>query len=434
MTTNLSRRSLIAGSATVMGLSLAACGGGSDSGSSGASDGKAELTLSGWSLDSTPEFQALVDAFQSANPNVTISLKEYSATDYDTQLTTDLSGGSAPDIMTMKNLQKYYFYASNSQLLDVSDLAKEYDGDKNIDVATLAIDGTTYALPYRQDSWLLYYNKALLDKAGVPVPDGSWTWEDFAANAKTITDTLGDGTKGSYIHTWQSIVQSTALVQTPDADLTSGDFSYMKPYYDIFLQVQEDGATVDFATAQAQSMTYQAEFGTEKAALLPMGSWYIATLLQQQESGDAHDFEWGIAPLPQRQKGDPNITFGTPTAFAVNANIDDAKKDAAQKFLTWASGEEGAKVIAGLGVTPAYSSDAVVDAIFGLDGMPSDEGSKTAFSTHETGLETPVSEVTADVQDILKDTHSEIMTGASTVDDGLKKAEDRVANEGLVAK
>ncbi len=46
------------------------------------------------------------------------------------------------------------------------------------------VDGTQYGTPYRQDSWVLFYNKDLFDAAGVDYPDGSWTWDDYDAAAR----------------------------------------------------------------------------------------------------------------------------------------------------------------------------------------------------------------------------------------------------------
>ena len=39
--------------------------------------------------------------------------------------------------------------------------------------------------------------------------------------------------------------------------------------------------------------------------MMPMGTWYIATLIAQQASGDADNFDWGIAPVPQLDERPP---------------------------------------------------------------------------------------------------------------------------------
>jgi multiple sugar transport system substrate-binding protein len=424
----MNRKILAAGSiAAVAALTLAGCSGSTDAGESADPDAPITLTLSGWSLDTTPEFQTLADAFHEENPNVTIELKEYDAAEYNTLVTADLAAGSGPDIITQKEVKYVTTFQEGGQLLDVSDV-KLPDGIGGAESYT--VDGTAYAVPYRQDSWVLFYDKDLFDAAGVAYPDGSWTWDDYAAAAKALTT---DTSKGAYLHRWQSTVQGFANAQTGTSVL-DGDYSNLKQYYDNTLALQDAGYQVDFNTSTANQLTYQGEFGTQKAAMMLMGTWYTATLIAQQASGDANDFEWGIAPAPQldaKTAGTDNtpVTFGDPTGFGINANIDSAKVDAAKKFLEFAASEEGAQALAAIGITPALTNDAVVDTYFSVDGAPSDDLSKFAWSTHEVLPENPTSSKTATIQGILGDLHTAVMSGSASIDDAIKTAEDRVKNE-----
>lgn len=435
MTFTPSRRSLLAAAAVAAPIAaLSACGGGDDARNT---DGKIELTMAGWSIDSTPEFTVLKDGFEAINSDVVVVIKEYSADDYETQLTTDLSADAAPDVFPVKNLQPYHYLMSNGALADVSELADALASDGNINLEHLTVDGGVYALPYRQDSWVIYYNKALFDAAGVAHPDGTWTWEDYAEAAQQLTEGLA-GTetpaKGTYHHTWKSVVQGFALAQTEGADLASGDLGFMEPYYERALAIQDSGSTENFSTAQSQSLAYQAQFGTQKAAMTLMGSWYIATLLAQRESGDADVFDWGLAPAPQFDSSTTEnpVTFGDPTSLAINAALSGEKLEAAQSFLEYVVSEECSQALAGIGITPSYFSDAVVDTIFGLEGMPDDEGSRLAFQNNDTQPENPVGEFTNDIQTVLEDTHSEIMTASTPVAEAITAVEEQLKNEGLV--
>lgn len=434
MTFTPTRRSLLGAAAlSTSTLGLASCGSGEAERNA---DGQIELTMAAWSIDTTPEFTTVIDGFEAAHPDVTITLKEYSADDYDTQLTTDLSASSAPDVFPLKNLTPYYYYQSNGALADLTEQASALREDGNIDVDILDLDGGIYSLPYRQDSWVVYYNKEMFAAAGIDEPDGNWTWDDFADMAEELTTAL-EGTdytaKGSYMHNWQSIVQSFALAQTEGADLASGDLSFMAPYYERLLAMQEAGSTETFSTVDSQSLSYQAQFGTQKAAMMPMGTWYIATLLAQRESGDADVFEWGMAPAPQQTSGAGPITFADPTTLAINAELSGEKLDAAQTFLDYIVSEECSKSLAEIGITPSYFSDEVVETIFALDGMPDDELSRAAFADTEVKAENPIGEFTNDIVTILEDTHSEILTESSPVDVALSAAEEQIDNEGLTA-
>ena len=422
-----------AGIAVVATLALAGCSGGGDEAAAPEESGPVTLSLSGWSLDTTPEFQALADAFHEENPDITVEVKGYDAAEYNTLLTADLAAGAGPDIITQKEVKFVPTFVEGGQLLDVSDveLPDGISGAKSYEV-----DGTAYAVPYRNDSWVLYYNKALFDQAGVEYPDGSWTWDDYADAADALNSGLagaGSAAKAAYLHNWQSTVQGFANAQAP-GDILEGEYDYMEPFYDNVLALQDSGDQVDFNTAKANQLTYQGEFGKQNAAMLQMGTWFVATLIAQQASGDADDFEWGIAPIPQVDSSTAGldntpVTFGDPTGFGINAAIDASKVQAAKDFLAFAAGEEGAQILAGIGITPALLTDAVVETYFSVDGAPTDDLSKFAYSTHEVHPENPTSNKAAAIQGILGDMHTAIMSGSKSVSDAITEAQDRVANE-----
>ncbi|MCE6994991.1 extracellular solute-binding protein [Saccharothrix sp. S26] len=424
----------IAAAVTALTLTATACGADepADSG------GPVTLTMSAWSMKTTPEFAKLAEAFQAQNPDVKIEFKEYDAANYDTQLTADLAAGSAPDLYVLKNLKNFITYQAGEQLLDVSDVASGL-GDGVNGLGNYKVDGVTYAVPYRQDSWYLYYNKDLFAAAGVTPPSEAWTWAEYekaVADLAAGLKTAGSQAKAAYQHTWQSTVQGLALAQTPGADLDSGDYGYLAPYYERALKQQQAGAQVDYGTATTNTLQYQAQFGTQQAATMLMGSWYVATLIAQQKKGDAQPFQWGFAPAPQRDASskDKPVTFGDPTGLGINAAIDEGKAAAAKKFLTFVAGEGGATALASIGITPATLTEPVTKAYFGVEGIPGDELSRFSFTTHDTRAENPVSPHTAALQNILQETHSAIMSGSTPVNEALAKAGERARNEVLESK
>jgi len=420
------KRSIMAGAAAAgAALVLAGCSGGAGGASGGDPD---TLTISGWSVSSTPEFQLLADGFEAQHEGISVEIVDYDPTEYNTLVTADLAAGSAPDIITQKEVKFVTTFQEGGQLLDVSDVEVPDDIGG---AASYEIDGTTYATPYRQDSWVLYYNKALFDEAGVDYPDGSWTWDDYAQAAEELA--AGTDAMGTYQHSWQSVVQGFANAQS-DADILEGDYAHLAPFYERSLELQDAGAQQTFNTVSANQLTYQGEFGKQNAAMMPMGTWYVATLVSQQASGEADDFEWGIAPIPQLDETTTGtdstpITFGDPTGFGINAGISEEKQELAKEFLAYAASEEAAVALAEIGITPALLSDAVVDAYFGAEGAPTDELSRFAVQTHETRPENPTSSRTAAIQNILLDLHTAILSGSSGVDDAIAEAEERVANE-----
>ena len=81
----MNRKALAAiGAAAALSLTLAACG--SSSGDApedeATESGPVELSVAVWSMDQTPEFKALFDAFEAANPAIDIKPVDILADDY----------------------------------------------------------------------------------------------------------------------------------------------------------------------------------------------------------------------------------------------------------------------------------------------------------------------------------------------------------------
>jgi multiple sugar transport system substrate-binding protein len=396
--------------------------------------GPVEISLTGWSLSTEPQFQLLADGFKALHPNVTVKIKEYDAAQYDALLPADLAAGTAPDVVVLKNLRLFYTYHSNGLLKDVTDIADKLPAETN-SVENYRLDGKLWAVPYRLDPFVLFYNKDLFDQAGVAYPDGSWTWDDYARVAKDLTAKL-HGPKGTYLHSWHSMVTAFALVQTPGAKLDTGDYSWAKPYFARALDLQESGAQDSLANITTNKLGYQAQFGNQQAAMLPMGTWFVGTLLAAQTSGTYAKFNWGFAPAPQYDRSTTGtdktpVTFGEPTGLAINGAIaDDDKFTMAKEFLRYASGPEGAKALAAIGTSPANSSAEVAAVYFG-NGAPNDALSKFAWTTHDIRAENPPAKYTAGVQNILLAAHTAIMTKSAGIDDAIAEAERKAKSEVL---
>ncbi len=406
--------------ATGLALTLTACGGGDDS-----ADGKKTLTLSLWNYSTTPEFKALIDGFEAEHPDVEVKPIDIPAgEDYAKKVTTMLAGGDTTDVITMKNVIDYARYGTRGQLMSLTDEAAKLDKNSYLGLGDFDLKGQYYALPYRSDFWVLYYNKKLLKSSGADL--NNLTWQDYAKIAKASTSGSGDSkVYGTYQHTWRSVVQAVAAAQT-GGDLLSGNYAFAANQYRLALDLEKSGATMPWATASTQKITYNNMFSTGKTAMLPMGSWYAALLLQAKAAGQT-SVDWGIAPMPQIAKDGKITTFGSPTAFAVNKKAKHA--DLAKQFVLWATGEKGANALAKIGITPAYRSAAITSAFFGVPGMPNDALAKKAFQPDKVALEMPVSEKSSDIDAILTEEHQLVMTGGKSVDSGIAEMDKRVKSE-----
>lgn len=404
-------------------VALFGAAGCSSSGGSGTtSDGRTVVKIALWNYKTTPEFKALIDAYEAKNPKVDIQPVDILATNYEDKVTAMLAGGDSTDVLTMKNVTDYARYATRGQLAPLTDYATTLDKKSYGGLDAYDLKGQYYALPYRNDFWVLFYNKALVGSTDL----SHLTWSDFAADAKKLTKGSGSSkVYGAYLHTWRSVVQAIASAQT-GGDLLGGDYAWMKPQYTVALDLQKSGATLPFGTAKSQNVGYDAQLTTGKAAMIPMGTWWAAALLSEKAEGK-NPVTWGMAPIPQIARNGKTVTFGSPTAFAVNKHARNA--DAAKKFVEWASGPDAASVLAGIGLMPSYTDGKVMDDFFAVSGMPDDALSRTAMQPSKVQLEMPVSDTSSDIDQILTEEHELVMTGQKSLDKGIEEMDHRVKTE-----
>jgi hypothetical protein len=183
---------------TLLGLMLAllllvgACGGDDDEGGGAttAEETTAE-TVSGsiaftgvWTGDEQGFFQAVIDAFEEANPDASIT---YTAggDNIVTVLSTAVEGGNPPEMASLAQPGVVADFAERGALKSidfVSDAITENFGQSILDVGS--VDGTPYGLLFKAaNKSTVWYNVAAFEEAGVEPPE---TWEDFLAAAETI--------------------------------------------------------------------------------------------------------------------------------------------------------------------------------------------------------------------------------------------------------
>ena len=117
-------------------------------------------------------------------------------------------------------------------------------------------------------------------------------------------------------------------------------------------------------------------------------------------------------------------TIGTVTSLGINSQS--KNKDAAWKFISFMAGIDGAKIIADSGSFPAAKNDEVIDIISGKEGFPQDENSKEALNTVHSYLEMPISDVTAEAEEVLNQAHDDIMTRNTGIDEGIKRLDEEM--------
>lgn len=394
-----------------------------------AKEGQTVLKWSIWDKDLTPYYVPLIDAYEAANPDIKIEMVDLGSSDYQTVLGTQLTGnGSDFDVVTVKDVPGYTTLV-NKGTLEPLDSYIEKDG-VDLDAFKgltdqIKVNDSLYELPFRSDFWVLYYNKDVFDNAGVPYPTNDMTFEQYDELARKITnDQPGSEVFGAHYHTWRSAVQLFGILDGKHT-IVDGEYDFLKPYYEMILQEQEDGVCQDYATLKTSNLHYSGAFSQGNIGMMNMGTWFISTLIEKINNGEYTDCaNWGIAKYPHAEGVEPGSTLATITALSIPVNA--PHKEEAWNFIKFVCSEEGAEILAKTGTIPALMTDDIATMISSIEGFPTEDGNKEALQTANLYLEMPVNAKSSEMETILNEAHDNIMTGNMTIDEGIASMNEKI--------
>jgi multiple sugar transport system substrate-binding protein len=155
-----------------------------------------DVTITWWTgqtAEAEEILEGLAAEYEADHPNVTIEASSGGATTDDLlqKLQSGFASDTYPDI-------SYAFgnwagqLGASGRTLDISDeVAVGGSGWGEFPEAaraTATVDDTVIGMPAVVDNLGLIYNKELFDAAGLDYPTADWTWDDFRAAAKALTD------------------------------------------------------------------------------------------------------------------------------------------------------------------------------------------------------------------------------------------------------
>ncbi|NTS33740.1 carbohydrate ABC transporter substrate-binding protein, CUT1 family [Phyllobacterium sp. YR620] len=136
---------------------------------------------------SEADVRAMTEAFTKANPDISVNLEfvPYEGLHDKTVLAQGSGGGY--DVVLFDVIWPAE-YATNKVLTDVTDKITPEMKSGVLPGAwtTVEYDGKRYGMPWILDTKYLFYNKEILEKAGIKAPPT--TWAELAEQAKTIKD------------------------------------------------------------------------------------------------------------------------------------------------------------------------------------------------------------------------------------------------------
>ena len=177
----------------VLAVMAAGCGGDDEEDGAGATTGEetTEETVSGtvsimavWTGPEQASFQAVLDGFKEANPDVTVNYTS-AGDQLPTQLSTAVEGGNPPDVAVLPQPGLMRDFADKGALQPL-DFARD-DIETNLGESAVelgSVDDTLYGFLFKAaNKSTVWYNIAAFEDAGVEPPE---SWEDFLAAAETI--------------------------------------------------------------------------------------------------------------------------------------------------------------------------------------------------------------------------------------------------------
>lgn len=243
-----------------------------------------------------------------------------SLADYDQKLATMIASNTAPDALWMTEYSGPQYYAEGL-IMDLSDLKAdaEWDFDDFIPKQANhnAFDGGLYGIPFSGAPLVCFYNKTLVEKAGLKTPtdlyrDGEWTPDILFEYAQKLADPDNgvygiNFTRAGDWSTWDlpltpilrmyggaawSDDYKTVLINSPES------LKGVQAWYDLMFTSKSHpmpGTTIDFFAGQVA--LYPSLFGDVKKCV-DLG------------------FEWDVVPMPLNEKGESTAWMG-PAAYSV---------------------------------------------------------------------------------------------------------------------
>ncbi|WP_432091998.1 ABC transporter substrate-binding protein [Streptomyces sp. NRRL F-5630] len=333
-----SRRGLLRGGGalalTATGGALAGCAAGTTAGVD--ADGRVVLEIwHGQTDTAAAAIRRLVAEFERTHPHIRVDLGGGALSDAMLQkVTAALAAGAYPDIA-------YVFgsdLASVARSPQVVDLTAQMNSGptpwRNYWAPAreaVTLNGRVRAAPAVVDSLAVVCNTRLFQEAGVPLPEPGWTWEEFVATARRLTDSArgrfgtgwpGTGDEDTVWRLWPMIWDLGGEVISEDGRHIGFADTGVRALEVVQALARDRSVYIDPKTGSEQ--LYQV-FQSGRMAMVPTGPWQLPDIRQA-------GVEYHVAPLPSIS-GRP-VTISGPDTWTVFDN-GSARVAAARTFVSW---------------------------------------------------------------------------------------------------
>ena len=361
-----------------MTLGLAACGGNggtSGSGSSGSSGsaGGSAVTLDLWAFNiggftEASNWDTILAAFNEQHPDITVNVTPINYQDGDQKLTSAITSNSGPDIIFEGPERIVGNYAREGLMVDLSDLWTESGSDIAEGISSVSqLDGTYYMYPLSVAAHCMAINYEVFEAAGalqyIDEETRTWSTDDFVAAMEAIKTAIDNGTVS---------LATPGIVYCGAQGGDQGTRALVNNLYSDYY-VYDDGTSYNANSANnVKALTLLQEMVNE-GSLSANASYAAADELQAFANQTcAVTFCWNYSNYTQYAEqtqftpfamafpsddGTPELEMAGPYGFGVFDNGDQAKIDAAKKFIQFVCDDQaaGTEAVKTTGFFPVHS-------------------------------------------------------------------------------
>ena len=374
----LKRRTLLSSFAAAGLLgTAAACSpssddGGGESGSSASDAGgstggdKGTLTFRLWDDNAVPAYEESFTAFTAESGwNVEIDVVPWA--DYWTRLPLDVASGDAADVYWM-NSANYVQFKDSEALLDINEVVPDGAAQWEQSVVDLYTrDGGLWGVPQIWDSIAVFYNKGLVEEAGVDPsalafdPSAETDSLRDAARALTVDGAgLHPGEDGFDVDSreqfgFNSQADRQAIIgpmlASNGATWQEDDqYTFASPEGIEAFQYMADLINVENVAPSAADTNENGDFTRDlftqgKLGLFQSGPYNLLAISE----GVDDSFEWALAAPVAGPEGAKSLVHGV--VAVGNAQADDDQQEGIAELLTWLGSKDGQLPLAEQGVS-----------------------------------------------------------------------------------
>jgi len=328
--------------------------------------------------------------FEAAHPNIHIKVEPVvSGVDYKNKLLAMVAANIAPDVARMGQAD-YRDFAIRNVILPLDGFVRQ---SPDVDLKTyypnvvhyFSYQGALWVLPRAiSSSGLVYYNKRLFQEAGLPDPDGTWTWDldrrpklgakDFFNCVERLTkkSPTGQTTQFGYATSWpslwmQTLLNSSGLSLWNDDDHPTQMTANQPDVVRVFMLASDTVNKFHWVPSNNDISTNNSnvhdEFVKGHVAMLQSGAWECKKLRTEMKD------PWDVTVVPAF-RNQPVRTLGELTGTAIFSSTQHPKE--AWEFVKWMSGPHGMIPLAKAGLDQPAIRSLALSSVWLTPGVPPD--------------------------------------------------------------